>query len=149
MQIKSGSIDETAELAAKLARNIRGNEAIEFASDLGGGKTAFTRFLASELGSQDTVSSPSFTIENIYRTPKFDIHHFDFYRLEEAGIMQDELLEVIEEDDSLAIIEWAGIVGDVLPAKRLRIEIVAPTEHSREFSFIYPSELDYLLEGIA
>lgn len=149
MRIKSGSTAQTEQLANKLAANIRGNEVIELASDVGGGKTTFTKFLLAALGSADMVSSPSFTIENIYYCPNFEVHHFDFYRLEEAGIMSDEFDEVVQAGEDLVIIEWAGLVQDLLPKQRLQIKITAPSENQREFEFICPAELSYLTEGIA
>lgn len=149
MLIRCGNIEETATLAAKLANNLKGGEVIELSSDLGGGKTTFTRFLVKTLRSQDVVSSPSFTIENIYRCKNFDVHHFDFYRLEEAGIMGEELDEVLRDSESVAIVEWAGIVNSVLPEKRLRIVIEAPSENERIFELQYPQSLSYLIGGIA
>ena len=136
-------------LAAGLAKRLRGGEVIELLGDLGAGKTAFVRCLASHLRSTDAVASPSFTIENIYRSPKMDIHHFDFYRLKDPGICAFELAEVLGDPDKLVIIEWGGIVADILPDKRLSIEIEAgPTTaepERRKFVFRSPAGLQYLL----
>ncbi len=138
-------------LADQLAGRLRGGETIELVSDLGGGKTAFVRCLAASLKARDAVASPSFTIENIYRTPSFEIHHFDFYRLEVAGICAFELAEVLGDAAKLVIVEWAQIVADILPDERLRITIrPAVTEaepERRSFSLSCPAELKYLLNG--
>lgn len=122
---------------------------IELVSDLGGGKTAFVRGLARGMGSKDQVSSPSFTISNIYKGPKLTLYHFDFYRLDEPGIMRDELAEVLADRQAVTAIEWADIVEDVLPAERLTIHIKVSGENSREFSFSYPPSLAYLVSGAA
>ena len=139
-------------LTDQLASQLRGDETIELISDLGGGKTAFVRCLAASLKALDAVASPSFTIENIYRTPTFDIHHFDFYRLQVAGICAFELAEVLGDPEKLAIVEWAQIVDDILPDERLRIIIKpAPTAaqpERRSFSLSCPPELQYLLSAL-
>lgn len=118
-------------------------------SDLGGGKTTFVRGLAHGMGSADRVSSPSFTLTNQYQSDGLTLQHFDFYRLSEPGIMRDELSETIADPDSVTVVEWAGIVDDVLPADRLTIHITATGETSRQFQFRYPAALAYLLEGLA
>src|ERR1700722_299415 len=89
------SLKATLVLGRTLGQNLKGGEAIELSSDLGGGKTALVKGLANGAGSQDLVSSPSFTICNQYNTPKFVIYHFDFYRLSDPGIIARELSEVI------------------------------------------------------
>ena len=134
-------------MAADIGAKLQGGEVIELISDLGGGKTAFTRGLAQGMGSEDTVSSPSFTISNVYQAGKLQLHHFDFYRLHEAGIMADELNELIGDPHVVIVVEWAGIVENVLPGNRLRIEIETTGETSRTFTFSYPQSLDHLLEG--
>jgi tRNA threonylcarbamoyladenosine biosynthesis protein TsaE len=125
---------------------LRGGETIELISDLGGGKTAFVRGLVQGAGSTDRVSSPSFTLRNEYKTSKFTIYHFDFYRLTEPGIMQEELAETLADHKAVTVVEWADIVEKVLPAERLTITITATGEHSRQLAFQYPASLSYLLE---
>ncbi len=123
---------------------MRGGEVIELVSDLGGGKTTFVRGLAAGMGSRDSVHSPSFTLSNQYRAGKRTLHHFDFYRLAEPGIMRDELAEVLADPDAVVAVEWADIVADVLPATRVTVRIKAVAETSREFTFEYPDTLQYL-----
>ena len=72
------SLEQTAGLAQRLAVNFRGGEVVELIGDLGAGKTALVKCLASAWGSLDEAASPSFTIENIYRCPNFNVHHFRF-----------------------------------------------------------------------
>ena len=138
-------------LAAKIAARLRGGETLELLADLGGGKTAFTRCLAKHLRSEDAAASPSFTIENIYRCQNFDIHHFDFYRLEDPGVCAFELQEALADPDKLVIVEWSRIVADLLPPVRLAVEIAfdpGTGEDSRRFTFKAPAELAYLTEDI-
>jgi tRNA threonylcarbamoyladenosine biosynthesis protein TsaE len=136
-------------VARNIGQHLRGGEVIELTSDLGGGKTAFVRGLAQGAGSSDVVSSPSFTLTNQYQAGELTLQHFDFYRLQEPGIMRDELAEILTEPKFVTIVEWAGIVADVLPADRLTISITVSGEDSRQFTVTYPDELEYLIESIA
>lgn len=124
---------------------MRGGEVIELVSDLGGGKTTFVRGLARGVGSKDAVRSPSFTISHQYHAPRLTLHHFDFYRLEDPGIMQQVLLEVLDDPKNAAAIEWAGAADVSLPSERLTVHIKPTGEDSRRFTFTYPESLDYLL----
>lgn len=115
-------------------------------SDLGGGKTAFVRGLAHGMGSEDTVGSPTFTISREYKAGDITLVHFDFYRLAEAGIMADELAEVVHDPKLVVAVEWANIVENVLPEDRLTITIQATGENSRLLTFKYPESLSYLVK---
>jgi tRNA threonylcarbamoyladenosine biosynthesis protein TsaE len=127
---------------------LRGGETIELISDLGGGKTTFVRGLARGAGSKDKVASPTFTISKVYVTDKFQLHHFDFYRLAEAGIVADELAEVIGDPKMVVIVEWGDIVQDVLPEERLTLAIAQTPDGHRSLTFTVPDSLTYLLEGV-
>ncbi len=131
-------------MAAALGQRLRGGEVIELISDLGGGKTTFVRGLARGLGSSDAVSSPSFTLSNVYKTEQLQLHHFDFYRLHEVGIMRDELAEVVQDPQAVTVVEWGDIVADVLPEQRLSVKIKVLDEDKRQFTFAYPENLNYL-----
>lgn len=128
----------------RIGHKLRGGEVIELLSDLGGGKTTFVRGLAQGMGSGDAVRSPSFTLSNQYRANKLTLHHFDFYRLEEPGIMERELAEVLEDPRAVVVIEWGGIAEVILPAKRLSVTIRPTGETSRQFNFSCPNNLSYL-----
>lgn len=145
----STSSEQTEQLAAAIGANLRGGEVIELVSDLGGGKTTFTRGLSRGAGSSDRVASPTFTISREYGAKSFVITHFDFYRLQEAGIMAAELAELIGNPAYVIVVEWGEAVHDVLPEERLSIEIsLDPSdENGRFISCKYPETYAYLLEG--
>jgi tRNA threonylcarbamoyladenosine biosynthesis protein TsaE len=126
---------------------MRGGEVIELMSDLGGGKTTFVRGLATGLGSRDAVHSPSFTLTNQYQGKQLTLYHFDFYRLQEPGILRDELAEILTDPQAVVAVEWANIVDDVLPEERLSVKIDTTSETKRQFTFSYPPELAHLLKG--
>lgn len=147
-QTKSTSSEATEQLAEKLGKALKGGEVIELVSDLGGGKTTFVRGLARGAQSQDKVASPTFTISKVYETDKFEIHHFDFYRLHEAGIVADELAEVAGDPKVVVVVEWADVVQHVLPARRLTVSIKQTAEGSRQLNFECHPNLEYLLEAV-
>lgn len=120
-----------------LGKRLEGGEVIELRSDLGGGKTTFVKGLARGAGSKDTVNSPTFTLSRIYRAPKFTISHFDFYRLDDPGIMADQLAESVADDQIVTVVEWAGIVNDVLPDERISIELQPLASSSEERRIIF------------
>ena len=143
------SID-TETLARKIGEKLKGGECIELSSDLGGGKTTFTRGLVDGLGSLDHVSSPTFTIKNQYKAKDLTCYHFDFYRLQDAGLVKEELAESLEDKNGIIIVEWAESVEDVLPEKRIiiRIEKVADSAEHRKININLPEEYSYVDEGI-
>ncbi len=123
---------------------------IELVSDLGGGKTTFVRGLARGFGSHDRVASPTFTIGRVYRSGNLTMHHFDFYRLPEAGLIVEELAEVIGDQQVVTVVEWADVVQNVLPKERLTIHITRSNhEGGRTLRAAVPASLEYLLEGLA
>ena len=141
----SRSEAQTERLGELVGHNLKGGEIIELVSDLGGGKTAFTRGLARGMGSKDHVASPTFTIAREYHSGKRTLYHFDFYRLQEPGIMTDELAEVIRDPNAVIAVEWSDIVQHVLPKKRLTLALTLTGDTERDLKFSYPPELDYLI----
>lgn len=102
------------------------------------------RGLASGVGSNDRVSSPSFTLSNQYSGNGLTIYHFDFYRIDDPGIMRQDLREILEDNKAVVAIEWAGLVSDILPAKHLSVTINITGEDERQLIMEYPEELSYL-----
>lgn len=139
-QTVSTSSADTQRLGQLLGRLIKNPEVIELRSDLGGGKTTFVCGLARGLGNKDSVTSPTFTLSKVYKAKDLQIHHFDFYRLNEPGIVADQLAESLEDPKVITVVEWSSIVQDVLPKKRLTVEF-KPTKNNpeeREIIIIYP-----------
>lgn len=147
-QMHSRSSEDTEALGERIGARLKGGEVIELVSDLGGGKTTFTRGLVHGAGSADRVASPTFTVSREYRASKFTIFHFDFYRLHDAGVVAEELREYVGAQDAVVVVEWGDIVDKVLPTERLRIQFFQAGEDRRDIHCAYPQELIYLLEGI-
>ena len=147
LEILSQEPQTTSDLAAKIADNLRGGEIFELISDLGGGKTTFVKGIVSQLGG-DEATSPSFTIHNVYKSKKFDVHHYDFYRLNDAGVVGAELSEIIFLPNAVTFIEWGDVVHDALPATKVEVKIEQKEGDSRMFRFSYPSNLEYIFKGL-
>lgn len=150
LQMRTASAAETEAMAERIGRRLKGGEVIELSSDLGGGKTTFVRGLARGAGSSDVVGSPTFTLSKLYKAARLEIHHFDFYRLQEAGIMHDELAELVSDPQLVVVVEWSDVVREVLPDKRLTITIerTAAAEDARLMTIDCHEELLYLVEGV-
>ena len=132
MIIEVANEQETKNIAEAIGRSLIGGEVIELIGDVGAGKTTFTKGLARGLGVQDEVQSPSFTISRVYDARDgLLVSHYDFYRLTDAGIMKNELIEASQDDKMITVIEWADIVESVLPEKRLTIRFEATSESGR------------------
>jgi len=94
------------------------------------------------------VASPTFTISKVYKAKKLELHHFDFYRLTDAGIIAHEIHDVIGDPKIVIVIEWGGVVQHVLPKDRLTIRMKRTGDENRQLEFLYSEKLNYLLEGI-
>lgn len=146
-QTISDGAERTEQIAEKIGKSLHGGETIELISDLGGGKTTFVRGLARGADSADKVASPTFTISKMYKTDKFEMHHFDFYRLADPGIVADELAELVHDPKVVIVVEWGDSVQHVLPEDRLTIRIRQTPEGKRQLDFSAPESLNYLLEA--
>ena len=135
--IEVKSSDEMQLFGEKIGRYLQGGEIIELVGDVGAGKTTLVRGLARGMGIDETVQSPSFTINRVYEAAEDKrLVHYDFYRLSDPGIMADELTETIGQNDTVSVIEWAEAVAQVLPLDRLTITIISPTENDRLVSLV-------------
>jgi tRNA threonylcarbamoyladenosine biosynthesis protein TsaE len=147
-ELQTNSSEETEAVAEKIGKVCKGGEVIELISDLGGGKTTFARGLARGIGSTGVVSSPTFTISKVYAGPKLKMYHFDFYRLDDAGLMAHELHDAIDDPVGVIAVEWGEVVSQVLPDKRLTVSITPSGEDVRQLTIRCPEPLSYLMEGV-
>ena len=106
--------------------------AIELVGDVGAGKTTFTKGLARGLEIAEEITSPTFTISKVYENSRGQkLVHYDFYRLENPGIMVEDLFENLQDPQTVTVIEWADTVSEILPANHLCLEILINDDGSR------------------
>lgn len=129
--------EATEQFGRQLGRLLRGGETIELVGDVGAGKTALTKAIAAGMKIEDEVLSPTFTLSRSYESPTgVRLVHYDFYRLQDAGILRAELEESVSDPQGVTVIEWADIVQNVLPADRLTVHLVATSETTRMLSLV-------------
>lgn len=108
---------------------------LELIGDVGTGKTTFTRGLASGLGIDGPITSPSFTISKSYALPDGRrLIHYDFYRLPDPGLMADDLAENLADPSHIVVIEWGGSIQDLLPADRVTLNFSYNDDGSHEIT---------------
>jgi len=115
--------EDTAKLAAELAKKAAPGDIICLKGLLGAGKTVFAQGFAKGLGYTGQVTSPTFTIMKIYEGGRLPIYHFDLYRLEGGaaeleGIGYEEYFYA----DGVTLIEWPEMAPEVIPDEAMMIE---------------------------
>lgn len=78
-----------------------------------------------------------------------EIWHFDFYRLQDAGIIADELAEFMHDPSNVVVIEWGGLVQNALPEDRLTVNLKNSGETKRKIEINCPAGLKYLLSNLS
>ena len=137
----SNSPEDTAKIACEFAKTLIAGDVICMNGDLGVGKTAFVQALAKELGIEEYLSSPTFTIVNCYEG-KFPLYHFDVYRIADSDEMYEIGYEEYVYGDGISIIEWAENIRDILPAKRYEITIKKDYENGENYREIAIERID-------
>ena len=149
-KLSSDSIEDTVNIGKLLGEKLTGGEVVELVSDLGGGKTQLVRGMAVGIGSSDQVQSPSFTISRIYKSDKLELQHFDFHRLDDPGIIKNELAESLGREQVVVVLEWADTVADILPNDRMTVTIKPTSENKREIEFVsHGPKHNHLVKGLA
>ncbi len=145
------TIEDTKALAEKFAKLVAKDGCfVNLYGEIGAGKTAFVKLVASALDVKERVTSPSFVILNEYHSGLIPMYHFDLYRLENEGIktILDELREY-SEGRQLTFVEWAEFSQDEIPFKHLKIDVKYDDDDSRIYKFISNNnETDKIIEGL-
>ena len=132
--IVTNSAGETRELGERLAKELKAGDVILLDGELGAGKSELARGIAGGLGVKETVTSPSFTILNVYESGICPLYHFDWYRLESSEELYELGMDEYLGGDGIAIVEWPGRCPDAVPENCLRIRIETEGENTRRIS---------------
>ena len=133
---ETNSAAETRALGEELSSSLRPGDVVVLEGELGAGKSELARGIARGLGVRETVTSPSFTILNVYESGRYPLYHFDWYRLESA----DELYELGMDEylggDGIAVVEWAERCPEAVPKNTIRITLDVTGEESRRIQIL-------------
>ncbi|MFQ6752175.1 MAG: tRNA (adenosine(37)-N6)-threonylcarbamoyltransferase complex ATPase subunit type 1 TsaE [Clostridia bacterium] len=129
------SEEDTRRIAEEFAKTLNVGDVILLNGDLGAGKTTFTRFVLQSRGVTDIINSPTFSILKTY---KGDIvfHHFDTYRISTDEAIEAGFDEVLDDKNSVILIEWSENIAPLLPDRRIVVNIRLIDENTREIEII-------------
>jgi tRNA threonylcarbamoyl adenosine modification protein YjeE len=137
ISLRSAGEDETTLMAKRLASLLEPGDLLTFDGNLGAGKTFFIRALceALEVPREAGVSSPSYSLVNLYEGGRIPIAHLDLYRLGHEEELEALGFRDLLDDDRLVLIEWPGQAGGLedLATIQLQIEDLGPSR--RQFTF--------------
>ncbi|GIN59618.1 tRNA (adenosine(37)-N6)-threonylcarbamoyltransferase complex ATPase subunit type 1 TsaE [Lederbergia ruris] len=131
-EIRSNRPEDTYLIAKRLGERLGPNDVILLEGDLGAGKTAFTKGLASGLDIQRTVNSPTFTIIKEYQG-RVPLYHMDVYRVEDS--LEDLGLEEYFYNQGVSVVEWAHLIKEQLPTENLTVYLYHEGQTERRIVF--------------
>lgn len=140
MKYESKSEQETFLLGQKIASEAKPGEIYALLGDLGVGKTVFTKGFAKGLGIEEHVSSPTFTIVQIYDEGRLPLYHFDVYRIGDPEEMDEIGYEDYFFGDGVSLVEWANLIEELMPPQTKWICIEKDLSKGFEYRIITVEE---------
>lgn len=129
------SLNELPEVAEVILNELNGRTVVAFRGEMGAGKTTLIRSIMALLGSEDTISSPTFAIVNQYSTEAENtVYHFDFYRIERIEEAYDFGYEEYFYSGELCLVEWPEKIEQLLPDNVMTVNITIESETERTFT---------------
>lgn len=138
----------TARLGARIAAGLAKGCGIALEGDLGAGKTTLARAILRAIGVGENVPSPTFTLVQEYETKTLTVRHYDLYRIEDAGEL-DELGLDEALDDGAVLIEWPERAGNRLPQMSLNVRLSLEGETRRRATLSGEARWRSLLSEVA
>ena len=123
MVVETRSPEETFALGEKIGRTALPGQIYTLTGDLGVGKTVLTQGVAAGLGIREAVSSPTFTIVQVYEDGRLPFYHFDVYRIGDIEEMEEIGYDDYFFGNGVCLIEWAELIADILPEEHVSIKI--------------------------
>jgi tRNA threonylcarbamoyladenosine biosynthesis protein TsaE len=127
----SHSVEETIRFAHNWAAVLRPNDVVALNGDLGAGKTHFVKGVVAGCGSDESVTSPTFTLLHEYRGGRLPVFHFDFYRIERQEEIEQLGFEDYLREGGVAVIEWANRFPELLPVRTRWLHIAVRENDER------------------
>ena len=133
MIIESFSPEDTFRVGEQLAKDARPGDIYTLDGDLGVGKTIFTKGMAKGLGIEEPVTSPTFTILQEYESGRLPLYHFDVYRIGDPEEMDEIGYEDYFYGQGICLIEWAGLIEELIPIEAVGICIEMDLEKGLDY----------------
>ena len=121
--IESFCEKDTFETGRRLGAGCNPGDILLLDGDLGAGKTVFTKGFGKGLGIEETISSPTFAIMQIYENGRIPLYHFDVYRIGSVDEMEETGYDDYFFGKGVCLIEWAGLIEDIIPPGCTRVNI--------------------------
>ncbi len=135
MDFFSRSPEQTRRIGVRLGGALQPGDVICLQGDLGAGKTTFVQGIAQGWGSQDSVSSPTFILVNVYRRGDgSQLFHMDAYRLDSTPEAEELDLDTMLAQGPL-IVEWPERIDGLVPSENLWVKLEHVDEEDREMKF--------------
>ncbi len=141
---ESFSPEETFALGKELGQACQPGQVYTLLGDLGVGKTLFTQGVAKGLEIQEPVSSPTFTIVQVYEEGRLPFYHFDVYRIGDVEEMEEIGYQDMFYGDGVCLIEWANLIEEILPEHYVQIFIEKDLEKGFDYRRIVIEEKEVL-----
>lgn len=120
-------------IGEKLGRQAAPGQMCTLTGDLGVGKTVLTQGIAKGLDIEEPVSSPTFTIVQVYESGRMPLYHLDVYRIGDVEEMEEIGYEDYFYGEGLCIVEWADLIGELIPKEHTRIVIEKDLEKGFDY----------------
>lgn len=133
MIIETRTPEETFELGRKIGEAAVPGQVFTLTGDLGVGKTVFTQGVAAGLGIDEAISSPTFTIIQVYESGRLPFYHFDVYRIGDIEEMEEIGYDDYFFGEGICLIEWANLIEEILPEKLIEITIEKDLEQGFDY----------------
>jgi len=118
--------------ARKFLNFTGGKRVFAFYGAMGSGKTTIIKSICEALYAQDTVTSPTFTLVNEYKTSTGEsLYHIDFYRIRKTEEVFDFGIEEYLSSGSYCFMEWPELVESILPAETVKVRITVTDDEQR------------------
>lgn len=139
--IETNQEKETFALGMEMGRTAEIGQVFTLVGDLGVGKTVFTKGLARGLEIEEPISSPTFTIVQVYDEGRLPFYHFDVYRIGDVEEMDEIGYEDYVYGEGVSLIEWANLIEDILPEHYTEIRIEKDLEKGFDYRRITIEEI--------
>ena len=141
MIYETNSPEETFAIAKSLGEQAKPGTVYTLTGDLGVGKTVFAQGLASGLGIEEAINSPTFTIVQVYDEGRLPFYHFDVYRIGDIEEMEEIGYEDYFYGDGVCLVEWAELIEELLPKNRVELLIEKDLEKGFDYRRITLQEV--------